>query len=197
MWQCLQMFVVQLLNCNRGMFIVFLFQISGELTELSFMPANYRFLVIAFTSVALGTMATFGFARLKTRIGLITNRFIIVSSNWSFIAGKYTSSHIAVPITKGFIGKTRGSTVRGSCWNFVPTGMEGHPSHSSGSSLFYSIFLLSWNTIRHASASATPRLLDPYGWVLSSGIPTPYNPDRFGLKSLLTCTRTASWNTLS
>ena len=75
------MFVVQLLNCNRGMFIVFLFQISGELTELSFMPANYRFLVIAFTSVALGTMATFGFARLKTRIGLITNRFIIVSSN--------------------------------------------------------------------------------------------------------------------
>jgi len=109
-----------------------------------------------------------------------------------------TSSHIAVPITKGFIGKTRGSTIRGSCWYFVPTGMEGYPSHSPGLSLFNSNFCLSWNTfIRHASASATPRLLDPYGWVLFSGIPTPYNPDRFGLKSLLTCTRTASWNTLS
>ena len=74
------MFVVQLLNCNRGMFN-FLFQILGELTKLSFMPTNRRFLVIAFTSVALGTMATFGFASLRTRVGLITNRFIIVSSD--------------------------------------------------------------------------------------------------------------------
>jgi len=56
-----------------------LFQILGDLTELSYMPTNRRFLLIAFTSVALGTMATFGFAKLKMRIGLITNRFKTVS----------------------------------------------------------------------------------------------------------------------
>jgi len=106
--------ISELLNCNRRMSI-FLFQILGELTKLSFMPANCRFLVIAFASVALGTMATFGFARLRTRVGLITNRFIIVSSTQDFIIWKYISSHIAVPVTKGFIGKSRGSPNRGSC----------------------------------------------------------------------------------
>ncbi len=96
------------------MFIVFTSN-TGGLTELSFMHTNRRFLVIAFTSVALGTMATFGFARLKTRVGLITNRFITVSLAWNFTVWQYISSYIAVPITKGFNGKTRGSTIRSSC----------------------------------------------------------------------------------
>ena len=70
-------------NCNRGMLIVFTSNIR-DLTELSFMPTNCRFLIIAFTSVALGTMATFWFARLKTRVGLTTNRFIMASLTWDF-----------------------------------------------------------------------------------------------------------------
>jgi len=100
------------------------------------MPSSRRFLVIVFTSAVLGTMATFGFARLKT---LITNRINIVSLTWNFVAWRHISSDIAAPITKGFVGKTRGSANRGSCWNSDPTGMEGHPSHSSGLSLFNSI----------------------------------------------------------
>jgi len=75
------------------------------------MLTNRRFLIIAFTSLALGTMATFGFAKLKTRVGLITGRFITVSLTWNFNVWQYISSHIAVPIAKGFIGKTCGSTI--------------------------------------------------------------------------------------
>src|SRR5258707_15517802 len=97
------------------MFIVLYFKYWGTSLRLSFMPTNRRLLLIAFTSVALGTMATFGFARLKTRVGLITNRFITVSLAWNFTVWQYISSYIAVPITKGFNGKTRGSTIRSSC----------------------------------------------------------------------------------
>ena len=75
---------MQLLNCIIGVFIVFFLKLTGSLTELSFMSTSRRFLVIVFTSVILGTMATFGLARLKTRVGLITDRFNIVSLTWNF-----------------------------------------------------------------------------------------------------------------